>query len=83
MPPELQFCDNIDRNERERVIRAYDAERECMKKIFFMVREILWDKAKPYHKNVENLTNDVSKVTRIYLEHHRAYFADGAMSNAQ
>ena len=49
----------------------------------YMVREILWDKSKPYNKNVENLSNDVAKVTRIYLENHRAYFADGAMPNAQ
>lgn len=83
MPTELQYCDKLDKNERERVNRTYEFEKECIKKIMFMVREIVWDKSKPYNQNVEKLTNNEQVVTRIYLENHRAYFADGAMSNAQ
>ena len=48
----------------------------------FMVREIVWDKMRNYSDNVAKLTNSVTEVTRIYLENHRNYFADGTVVDA-
>ena len=42
-----------------------------------MVREIVWDKTKPYDDNVGKLTNDMTEISRIYDQNHTSYFADG------
>ena len=42
-----------------------------------MVRDLLWDKAKPYNKNVEKLTNNLSEISKIYSLNHNHQFPGG------